>query len=52
MGHSTGAWTGALSSNYLDVRVAGSWPANRILDVRVTALNGSHLIGQALDTIR
>jgi len=52
MGHSTGAWTGALSSNYLDVRVAGSWPANRILDVRVTALNGSHLIGQALDAIR
>jgi len=51
-GHSTGAWTGALSSNYLDVRVAGSWPANRILDVRVTALNGSHLIGQALDAIR
>ena len=51
-GRSSSAWTGALSSNYLDVRVAGSWPANCMLDVRVTALNGSHLIGQPLDAIR
>lgn len=51
-GHSTRAWTCALSSNYLEVRVAGSWPANHMLDVHITALDGSHLIGQPLDAIR
>ncbi len=31
------AWTEALSGNYLRVRVAGNWPANTWLDVRLTA---------------
>jgi hypothetical protein len=28
-------WTEALSENYLKLRVAGDWPANKWLDVRV-----------------
>ncbi len=39
-------WTEALSDNYLKVRVAGSWPANLLLDVRVTAAEGSYLVGE------
>ncbi len=39
-------WTGALASNYLDVRVLGSWPANQMLDVEITAAEGPHLIGE------
>jgi threonylcarbamoyladenosine tRNA methylthiotransferase MtaB len=31
------AWTGALTGNYLNVRVEGRWPANTWLDVRLTA---------------
>ena len=31
----SGPWTRALSGNYLDVRVAGRWPANQFLDVRI-----------------
>ena len=38
------SWTGALSANYLNVRVAGRWPANTWLDVRVTTA-GAHLLG-------
>jgi threonylcarbamoyladenosine tRNA methylthiotransferase MtaB len=38
------SWTGALSANYLSVRVAGRWPANTWLDVRVAAA-GPHLFG-------
>ncbi|HEV2422281.1 MAG TPA: tRNA (N(6)-L-threonylcarbamoyladenosine(37)-C(2))-methylthiotransferase MtaB [Candidatus Acidoferrales bacterium] len=30
-------WTGALSGNYLNVRVAGSWPRNRWLEVKIPA---------------
>jgi threonylcarbamoyladenosine tRNA methylthiotransferase MtaB len=30
-------WTGAISGNYLNVRVAGSWPRNRWLDVTLSA---------------
>jgi threonylcarbamoyladenosine tRNA methylthiotransferase MtaB len=40
-----GAWTRALSGNYLDVRVAGVWPANRFLDVRVADARNEHLAG-------
>jgi hypothetical protein len=32
----SGPWTRALSSNYLDVRVPGQWPANQFLDVQIT----------------
>ncbi|MBI3670722.1 MAG: tRNA (N(6)-L-threonylcarbamoyladenosine(37)-C(2))-methylthiotransferase MtaB [Acidobacteria bacterium] len=45
----SGVWTRALASNYLDVRVAGSWPANQMLDVCITALNGSHLLAHRLE---
>jgi len=41
----SGNWTEALSSNYLEVRVAGSWPANQMLDARITAADASHLTG-------
>jgi threonylcarbamoyladenosine tRNA methylthiotransferase MtaB len=41
----SGAWTRAISSNYLDVRVPGVWPANRFLDVRITGLTEGHLTG-------
>lgn len=30
-------WTGAVSGNYLNVRVAGSWPRNRWLEVTIPA---------------
>src|SRR6266852_8436434 len=43
----TGKWTGALASNYLEVRVAGCWPANQMLDVRITAAE-PYLHGQPL----
>jgi threonylcarbamoyladenosine tRNA methylthiotransferase MtaB len=41
----SGPWTRALSSNYLDVRVPGVWPANQFLDVRITEATDGHLIG-------
>jgi threonylcarbamoyladenosine tRNA methylthiotransferase MtaB len=43
-----GPWTRALSGNYVDVRVAGRWPANSFLDVRVTNERDGHLAGAAL----
>jgi threonylcarbamoyladenosine tRNA methylthiotransferase MtaB len=42
---SSGPWTRALSSNYLDVRVPGVWPANRFLNVRISEVTDGHLIG-------
>jgi threonylcarbamoyladenosine tRNA methylthiotransferase MtaB len=39
----SGPWTRALSSNYLDARISGAWPANQFLDVRVTGLTDGHL---------
>jgi threonylcarbamoyladenosine tRNA methylthiotransferase MtaB len=45
-GHDTfEPWTRALSSNYLDVRVSGEWPANQFLDVRFTDVRDGHLTG-------
>lgn len=41
-----GAWTAALSSNYLEVLVAGSWPSNQMLDVLIAAADESHLLGR------
>ena len=38
--------TPALSSNYLRVRVPGSYPANLWLDVRVGAIEGHYLVGE------
>jgi threonylcarbamoyladenosine tRNA methylthiotransferase MtaB len=40
----SGPWTRALSSNYLDVRVSGEWTANQFLDVRISSLEGGHLL--------
>jgi threonylcarbamoyladenosine tRNA methylthiotransferase MtaB len=41
----SGPWTRALSSNYLDVRIASRWPANQFLDLRITDLEDGHLRG-------
>jgi threonylcarbamoyladenosine tRNA methylthiotransferase MtaB len=46
--NASGPWTRALSSNYLDVRVSGEWPANRFLDVRIKGASDGHLNGIAL----
>jgi threonylcarbamoyladenosine tRNA methylthiotransferase MtaB len=43
-----GPWTGALSGNYANVRVAGRWPANHFLDVQVTGERDRHLAGTVL----
>jgi len=40
-----GEWTGALSSNYVNVHLADRWPANQMLDVQTTATEGTHLLG-------
>jgi tRNA A37 methylthiotransferase MiaB len=44
----SGPWTRALSGNYLDVRVAGLWPANQFLDVQVTGVGDAQLTCTAL----
>ncbi len=33
-----GPWTRGVSSNYLDARVSGSWPANQFVDVTITGI--------------
>jgi threonylcarbamoyladenosine tRNA methylthiotransferase MtaB len=43
-----GPWTRALSGNYVDVRVAGRWPANQFLDVQVDGERDGRLAGTAL----
>ena len=43
-----GAWTGALSSNYVNVRVAGPWLANQMLDVHVSAAEGTSLLASLI----
>jgi threonylcarbamoyladenosine tRNA methylthiotransferase MtaB len=43
-----GPWTRALSGNYLDVRVAGRWPANQFLNVQVAGERNGHLAGTTL----
>jgi threonylcarbamoyladenosine tRNA methylthiotransferase MtaB len=42
---SSGPWTRALSSNFLDVRVSGEWPSNQFLDARITEVREGHLAG-------
>jgi hypothetical protein len=44
----SGPWTRALSSNYLDVRVSGERPANQFLDVRITGVTEGHLTSGGL----
>lgn len=41
---SAGPWTRAVSSNYLDARVAGTWPANQFVDVSVTGAAEGRLV--------
>jgi threonylcarbamoyladenosine tRNA methylthiotransferase MtaB len=41
----SGSWTRALSTNYLEARVSGVWPANQFLDVRIANIRGGHLTG-------
>jgi threonylcarbamoyladenosine tRNA methylthiotransferase MtaB len=41
----SGAWTRAISGNYLDVRVAGAWAANRFVDVKIGGVRDNHLRG-------
>jgi threonylcarbamoyladenosine tRNA methylthiotransferase MtaB len=36
-------YTRAISSNYLDLRVTGSWPANQWLDVRIESFDSGRL---------
>ena len=42
-----GPWTRAISGNYLDVRVAGRWPANDFLDARISGVKDDALVGAA-----
>jgi threonylcarbamoyladenosine tRNA methylthiotransferase MtaB len=42
---SAGPWTRAVSSNYLDVRVAGRWPANQFLGVRISGVRDRTVVG-------
>jgi threonylcarbamoyladenosine tRNA methylthiotransferase MtaB len=37
------SYTRAISTNYLDLCVAGSWPANQWLDVRIESFDGARL---------
>ena len=46
-----GAWTEAPSSNYLEVRVAGSWPPNQMLDVLISAADDAHLLGRPIGSL-
>ena len=46
-GNPSEKWTGALAGNYLEARVAGCWPANQMLDVRINAAE-PYLHGQPL----
>ena len=45
--NTAGPWTRALSGNYLDVRVAGAWPANEFVDARVTGVSEDALVASA-----
>ncbi len=44
-------WSRAISSNYLDLRVAGGFPANQWLDVEITSFDGSRLIAECADAV-
>jgi threonylcarbamoyladenosine tRNA methylthiotransferase MtaB len=41
----SGPWTRALTSNFLDVRISGVWPANQFLDARIAGVTDGHLAG-------
>jgi len=46
------AYTPALSSNYLRIRLRGHWRANRWINVHVTAAEGNDLIGEPEESLR
>jgi threonylcarbamoyladenosine tRNA methylthiotransferase MtaB len=46
--NSTVSSTRAVSSNYLDLRIAGTWPANRWLDVETVSASGGEIIAEPL----
>ena len=43
-----GPWTRAVSSNNLDVRFSGVWPANQFLEMQVSGVTDGHLTGSAV----
>ncbi len=43
-----GPWTRALSGNYLDICVAGRWPANQLIDVQIAGVKDGQLASAAL----
>jgi len=43
-----GAWTRAISGNYLDVRVSGAWAANQFVDVKIGEIRDGRLCGVAI----
>ena len=45
---STSSWTEALSDDNLKVRAAGSWPANILIEARITTATGPHLLAEPL----
>jgi threonylcarbamoyladenosine tRNA methylthiotransferase MtaB len=40
-----GAWTRAISGNYLDVRVSGEWATNQFVDIKIGGVSDNHLCG-------
>lgn len=44
----SGAWTRALSGNYLDVRLVGRRAANEFVDFQVTGVRDTHLVGELI----
>ena len=44
----SGPWTRALSGNYLDVRMAGSWPANQFVDILATEVRDAQIAATAI----
>ena len=41
--NASGSWTRAISSNFLDASVPGTWPPSQFLDVRITAVTDGRL---------
>lgn len=44
-------FTPALSSNYLRVRVPGSWPANQWVDTRISEVEENYLLGEPEESV-
>jgi threonylcarbamoyladenosine tRNA methylthiotransferase MtaB len=46
-----GEWSRAISSNYLDLRVTGKFPANQWLDVEATSFDGARLFAKCVEAL-